>query len=165
MMKPVLSIVVRMAATGLALLLPVAALADTAKLAGDAYVNTGDATNYGGLSTVNVGGATASSGLLLFDLTSLPSTSGVAWARLRVYVDQVNIAGTVDLGAASAAWAEATVNGTSGISAASSIGTASVSSTGYMTFDVSAQVTAWLGKAPNYGFVLTPDAATPNSQL
>ena len=79
-----LSRVTRMAGAGLALLLPALALADTAKLAGDAYVNTGDGSNYGGLPAVNVGGATNSSGLLLFDLSTLPSTTGVAWARLRV---------------------------------------------------------------------------------
>jgi len=165
MMKPALSTVVRVAAAGLALLLPVVALADTAKLAGDAYVNTGDATNYGELPTINVGGATASSGLLLFDLTTLPSTSGVAWARLRVYVDQVNVAGSLDLGSAGAAWTEAAVNGTSGIVAAAAIGTAAVGSTGYVTFDVTGQVAAWLSGAPNYGFILTPDAATPNLSI
>lgn len=165
MKKPAFSRIIRMAAAGLALLLPFLSWADTAKLAGDAYINPGDGTNYGGLPTVNVGGAIASSGLLLFDLSTLPSTSGVAWARLRVYVDKVNTAGTLDLGAASASWAEASVNGTSGITVGSSIATAAVSSAGYVTFDVSGQVAAWLSGAPNNGFILTPDAGTPNLSI
>jgi hypothetical protein len=165
MKKPVFSRVIRLAAIGLALLLPILAWADTARLAGDAYINPGDGTNYGGLPTVNVGGAADSSGLLLFDLSTLPSTSGVAWARLRVYVDKVNTAGTLDLGAASASWVEASVNGTSGITVGSAITTATVNSAGYVTFDVTGQVTAWLGGAPNNGFILTPDAGTPNLSI
>ena len=160
-----LSRVTRMAGAGLALLLPALALADTAKLAGDAYVNAGDGSNYGGLTAVNVGGATDSSGLLLYDLSTLPSTTGVAWARLRVYVDKVSTGGTLDLGAASASWAEAAVNGTSGIAVGSPIGTAVVGAAGYVTFDVTGQVAAWLSGAPNYGFILTPDAATPSLSL
>jgi hypothetical protein len=154
-----------MAGAGLALLLPALALADTAKLAGDAYVNAGDGINYGELPTVNVGGAANSSGLLLFSLSTLPSTTGVAWARLRVYVDKVNTAGTLDLGTASAAWTEAAVNGSSGIAVGSPIGTAAVGATGYVTFDVTAQAAAWLSGAPNYGFILTPDASTPNLSI
>ena len=56
----------------------------------------------------------SSSGLLVFDLSTLPSTTGVAWARLRVYVDKVNAGGTLDLGTANAPWAETAVSGTSG---------------------------------------------------
>jgi hypothetical protein len=155
----------RLAAAGLALLLPALALADSAKLAGDAYVNPGDGANYGTLPTVNVGGAAASSGLLLFDLTTLPSTTGVAWARLRVYVDTVNTSGTLDLGAASGAWTETTVNGLGGVTVGSTIATASIGSTGYVTFDVSSQVSAWLAGAPNYGFILTADAGTPSLSI
>ena len=165
MKTPVFSRIIRRAAVGLAILLPAVALADTAKLSGDAYVNTGDGTNYGGLPTVNVGGAAGSSGLLLFDLTTLPSTTDVAWARLRVYVDKVNTSGTLDLAAANGAWTEATVNGLSGVTPGSAIGAAAIATTGYVTFDVSSQVAAWLAGAPNYGFMLTADAGTPNLSI
>ena len=89
MKKPVFSKIIRLAAAGLALLLPALVWADTARLAGDTFINPGDGTNYGNLPNVNVGGATSSSGLLVFDLSTLSATSGVAWARLRVYVDKV----------------------------------------------------------------------------
>lgn len=165
MKKHVFSRITRLAAAGVALLLPVFSWADAAKLAGDAYINPGDATNYGGLPTVNVGGTAASSGLLLFDLSTLPSTSGVAWARLRVYVDKVSTGGTLDLGAASGSWAEASVSGTSGIAVGSLIGTAAISSSGYVTFDVTSQVAAWLSGAPNDGFILTADGSTPGLSI
>jgi len=157
---------VRLAAASLALLLPALAFADSAKLAADAYVNSGDPINYGAVPTVNVGGATAASGLLLFDLTTLPSTSGLAWARLRIYVDTVNTPGALDLGAASAPWTESTVNGTSGITVGSAIATGvAVSTKGYLTFDVTGQVAAWLSGAANNGFILTADAATPDLSI
>ena len=60
MKKPLFSQIIRLAAAGLALLLPALVWADTAKLAGDSFINPGDGTNYGSLPTVNVGGATAS---------------------------------------------------------------------------------------------------------
>ena len=161
MKKPVFSKIVRLAAAGLALLLPALVWADTAKLAGDTSINPGDGTNYGSLPTVNVGGATTSSGLLVFDLSTLPATSGVAWARLRVYVDKVTTGGTLDLGTANASWAEAAVTGNSGIAVGSALSTAPISAPGYVTFDVTGQVASWLSGSPNNGFILTADAGTP----
>ena len=130
MKKPVFSQIIRLAAAGLALLLPALVWADTARLAGDTFINPGDGTNYGSLPTVNVGGATSSSGLLVFDLSALPATSGVAWARLRVYVDKVTTGGTLDLGTANASWGEAAVTGNSGIAVGSALSTAAISATG-----------------------------------
>jgi hypothetical protein len=161
MTKPVFTKTIRLSAATLALLLPALTWADTARLAGDAYINPGDGTTYGGLPTVNVGSATQSSGLLIFDLSTLPSTTGVAWARLRVYVNKVNAAGTLDLGTANLPWSEAAVSGTSGVAVASPISTAAISSPGYVTFDVTAQVAGWLSGSPNNGLILTVDAATP----
>ncbi len=161
MTKPVFTKTIRLSAAALALLLPALTWADTARLAGDTYINAGDGANYGGLPTVNVGGATQSSGLLLFDLSTLSSTTGVAWARLRVYVDKVNAGGTLDLGTANAPWSETAVSGTSGVAVASAISTAPISAAGYVTFDVTAQVAAWLSGSPNNGLILTVDAGTP----
>jgi hypothetical protein len=166
MKKLVISRIIRAAAAGVVLLLPILAWADTARLASDAFVNPGDGTNYGALPTVNIGGAAASSGLLLFDLSTLPSPTSVAWARLHFYVDKVNAAGALDLGTASASWTEATVTGTSGITLGSplAIGIA-ISAAGYVTIDVSAQVVAWLNGSPNNGFILSADAGTPNLSI
>ncbi len=161
MKKPVFSKIIRLAAAGLTLLLPALVSADTAKLAGDTSINPGDGTNYGSLPTVNVGGATSSSGLLVFDLSTLPATSGVAWARLRVYVDKVTTGGTLDLGTPNASWAEAAVTGNSGIAVGSALSTAAIAAPGYVTFDVTGQVASWLSGSPNNGFILTADAGTP----
>jgi len=149
-----------MAALGSLLLLPVMAWADGARLAGDAYINAGDGNNYGSLPNINVGGTPGARGLLLFDLSTLSGTN-VAWARLRLYVDTVTTAGTLDLGAASATWTESNVTGLNGPTVGSAITTAAISSTGYVTFDVSAQVAAWLTGSPNNGFILTADSGTP----
>jgi hypothetical protein len=161
MKKPVFSKIIRLAAAGAALLLPALVSADTAKLAGDTFINPADGTNYGSLPTVNVGGATSSSGLLVFDLSTLPATSGVAWARLRVYVDKVTTGGTLDLGTANAPWGESAVTGNSGISVGSALSTAAIAAPGYVTFDVTSQVASWLSGSPNNGFILTADAGTP----
>ena len=161
MKKPVFSKIIRLAAAGLALLLPALVWADTARLAGDTFINPGDGTNYGNLPNVNVGGATSSSGLLVFDLSTLSATSGVAWARLRVYVDKVTTGGTLDLGTANASWGEAAVNGNSGIAVGSALSTAAIAAPGYVTFDVTAQVASWLSGSPNNGFTLTADSGTP----
>ena len=146
-------------------LVPLLALADTAPLAGDAYIVPGSATNYGNLPTINVGGSTSASGLLQFDLSSMPTTGQVAWARLRIFVGTVSTPGTLDLGAASAGWTEASVTGISGPGVGTPIASASVNSIGYVTFNVTSQVAAWLAGAPNYGFVLTADSGTPNLSI
>jgi len=105
---------IQLAAIGCALLLPVMLSAETAPLVGDAHINPGSGLNFGALPTLNLGGASGSQGLLLFDLTHMSGTgTALAWARLRVYVNSVSVAGAVDLSAANAVWAESSVNGTS----------------------------------------------------
>ena len=161
MKKAIFSNAIRSAALGCLFLIPVSTWADTAPLVGDAYVHTGDASNYGGLPTINVSGVPSSHGLFLFNLSSLTGTT-VAWARLRVYVNSVPAAGAVDLGTASASWSELTVNGVGGPGVLSPIATAvAISSPGYVTFDVTATVAAWLSGTTNNGFILTPNAGTP----
>ena len=161
MKNPELRKIMRLASAGAALLLPISSWADSGVLAGDAFITPGNGSNYGALPTVNVGGAGNFAGLLLFGLPALPPTAGVAWARLRLYVDRVDAGGTLDLGTASAGWAEGTVTGTGGITVGSALSTAAIGAPGYVTFDVTAQVAGWLGGAPNNGFILTADAGTP----
>lgn len=165
MKKSAFSKILGRSAAGLVLLLPTLVWADTARLAGDTFINPGDGNAYGALPTVTVGSATSSKGLLLFDLATLPSTTGVAWARLRVYVNTVNTGGTLDLGIASGPWAEASVTGNSGVGVGSVLATAAVSKAGYVTFDVTTQVAAWLSGSPNNGLTLTADTGTPALSL
>jgi len=149
-------------AAGCVLLLPALGWGGTAPLAGDAFINTGDAANYGGLTTINIGGAPASKGLLLFDLSHLSGgASNVAWARLRFYVSTATVGGAVDIAAASASWAEASVSGVGGPSAGAAVASGvAIGSTGWVTVDVTAQLISWLNGSPNNGLILT---ANPSS--
>ena len=154
---------IQLAAIGCALLLPVMLSAETAPLVGDAHINPGSGLNFGALPTVNLGGASGSQGLLLFDLSHVSGTgSALAWARLRVYVNSVSVAGAVDLSAANAPWTEPSVNGTSGIAAGAPLqaGIAVSSPQTYITLDVTNQVRSWLSGAPNNGFYLAATGGT-----
>jgi hypothetical protein len=56
-------------------------------------------------------------GLFLFDLTTLPAgttAASVSGASLRLFVDRVGVAGSINVNAATAPWTESTVNGFSG---------------------------------------------------
>lgn len=151
----------RVAVVGYVLLLSALGLAQTAPLAGDAFIHPGDASNYGGLPTINIGGASNSQGLLIFDLSQFTG-SQVAWARLRLFVNQVNTAGSVDLYTANAAWAEGTVTGTSGIGAATplAIGIPITTAKEYVTLDVTAQVQSWVAGSSNKGFLIIANPST-----
>ena len=151
----------RLALIGCALLLPAMGLAQTAPLTGDAFVHPGEGTNYGGLPTLNIGGATNSQGLLVFDLSQF-SGSAVAWARLRLFVNQVNTFGSVDVYTASAPWSEGSVNGTSGIVPGAPVqaGIPIAAAKGYVTLDVTNQVRAWTTGTPNTGFLIVANPGT-----
>jgi hypothetical protein len=153
----------RLAAIGCALFLPVMLSAETAPLVGDAHINPGSGLNFGALPTLNVGGANSSQGLLLFDLSHVSGTGPtLAWARLRIYVNSVSVAGAVDLSAANTAWTESSVSGTSGISAGAPVqaGIAVSAPQSYITLDVTNQVRSWLNGAPNNGFFLAANGGT-----
>jgi hypothetical protein len=153
----------QLAAIGAALLLPGMLSAETAPLVGDAHVTPGSALNFGGLPTLNLGGAGGSQGLLLFDLAHVSGTGpALAWARLRIYVNSVSVAGALDLSAANIAWTESSVSGTSGIAAGAPVqaGIPVTSPQTYITLDVTNQVRSWLNGAPNTGFFLAASGGT-----
>jgi hypothetical protein len=158
MKKPNLSDKVRLAAMGCVLLIPISIWADSGVLTGDASVTPGN-SNFGGMPTLNVGDGTWSS-LVQFDLNSIPSGT-VAKATLRLYVNKVATPGIVDLASANNSWSESTVTGNTAPGPGPALGSAAISSTGFVTFDVTAQVAAWVGGSPNNGFILTADASTP----
>ena len=148
---------IQLAAIGCALLLPGMLSAETAPLVADAHINPGSGLNFGVAPALNLGGAGGSQALLRFDLGNVSGAgSALASATLRVYVNSVSVAGTVDLSAANIAWTESSVSGTSGIAAGASIqaGIPVTSSQTYITFDVTNQVRTWLNGAPNTGFLL-----------
>lgn len=158
---------IRTAAVSLALFVPALSLADTGALTGDAYINLGDATNYGALPGVNVGGASTAQGMLLFDLSQLPAgTTGnnVSSAKLRIFVDKVTIPGAIDIFASNAPWAEHTVNGVTspvpGPGTPVQLGIPVTIANQYIEVDVTSQVAAWLNGAPNDGLIITGEGGT-----
>src|ERR1700690_1105062 len=138
-------------------LLPVLARGETAPLAGDTYIVTGDAANHGGLTTISVGGGTAAQGLLLFDLSHLSGTAAtVTRARLWFYVSKVGFPGAVDIAAANASWSESTVSGVGGPAPGAPVALGVPTNfVGWVEVDVTAQVISWLNGSPNDGFIIS----------
>src|SRR5271169_2407072 len=102
---------------GVLAMLQAAAWTQTVPLVGDAFIAPGSASNFGGTVNVNVGGIAGYQGLLQFDLGSLPpgtTAAGVSGASLRLFVNKISTAGSINIYAATAAWSEATVNGLAG---------------------------------------------------
>jgi hypothetical protein len=147
-------------------LLRAAAWAQTVPLVGDTFIAPGTATNFGGTVNVNVGGVAGYQGLFQFDLGSLPPgtiAASVSGASLRLFVNKIGTAGSINVYAATASWTESTVNGLPGGPApgafvAGPIGVSVANS--YISIPVTAQVQAWLNGAPNNGFIVT---ATPST--
>ncbi len=128
---------------------------ETAPLAGDAWVISGNASNAGASPVVAVGGNGAK-GLLLFDLSHLPGGATISSARLVLYVNTVQIGGPMDIYSANAAWTESTVSGIGGPGPGTLIQTGVAVNTAnqFVSMDVTSQVQAWIGGAANNGFLL-----------
>jgi hypothetical protein len=165
--KPMLSKTIRLVtAAACVILLPIVSWADTAPLAGDAYINPGSASNFGALPNINVGGASNAQGLLFFDLSQVPAGvtgSSIASAQLRVFVDKVTTAGAIDIFAANASWSESSVTGSGGPGPGTSVQTGvGVSAANvYVSVDVTNQVKAWLSGSPNNGLVIGASVGNP----
>jgi hypothetical protein len=142
-----------------------AAWAQTVPLVGDAYILPGSAGNTGGTVTVNVGGVSGFQGLFQFDLSKLPpgtTAANVSGAALRLYVNKVGTAGSINVNVATASWTESTVTGLSGVGIGQLVaGPINVAVAGsYLSIPITAQVQAWLTGAPNNGLIVT---ATPST--
>ncbi len=138
-------------------------ISSAAPLVGDAFINPGVATNFGATVNVNVGGPAGSQGLLRFDLSTMTgSPANIAVAALRLYVNKVGTAGSVDVYEAVGAWSEATVNGSAGypLPGALLASAVPVSVAGsYIVIPVTSQVQSWIGSGNNNGFLILPHAA------
>jgi hypothetical protein len=153
--------------TGGLALMQAGAWAQTVPLAGDAFITPGSASNFGGTVNVNVGGVSGFQGLFQFDLSKLPpgtTAANILSASLRLYVNKVGTAGSININVANAAWTESGVTGLSGVAAgqlvAGPIGVSVANS--YLSIPITAQVQAWLTGAPNNGLIVT---ATPSTSL
>lgn len=138
--------------------------AQQATLAADVGVNSlHPAANYGGLTNLYVGNGASS--LLKFDLSTLPpsvTAAQVARATLRLYVNRVDVPGTVSLTALTGGWDEATVTQQSlPAMASTAAGSLNVSQMNqFVTVDVTALVQAWVAlPSSNFGLSLTSSAA------
>ena len=132
-------------------------------LSGDAHVNATHASiNYGTLSNLYVGNGNTA--FLQFDLTTLPSgtaSSQVSRATLTVFVNRVNVAGSVTVAPVTAAWGEYSVTATAAPSVGGSIANFPVTISGqFISVDVTAQVQAWVNSpGSNNGLALSSGAA------
>ena len=146
-------------------LLRAAAWAQTVPLVGDAFIAPGTASNFGGTVNVNVGGVAGYQGLFQFDLGSLPpgtTAASVSGASLRLFVNKIGTAGSINVNVATASWSESTVNGLSGVGVGQLVAgpiAVSVANT-YISIPVTAQVQAWLNGAPNNGLIVTANPST-----
>ena len=139
----------------LALLLPAAAWAETAPLAGDTYIIDGNGSNFGNLPTLNVA-TSGSHGLLLFDLSGIQGNTPIAFARLRIYVNTLTAAGPTSVSTANIPWTESTVTGNSGIQGGQFISSLNVTtSESYITVDVTGTVQSWINGTLNTGFYIS----------
>jgi hypothetical protein len=143
-------------ATGWAQMLP---------LTGDAFIMPGSASNFGGTVNVNIGGVSGYQGLFQFDLSKLPPgtiAANVSSASLRLYVNKIGVAGSINVNVANASWTESTVTGLSGVGVGQLVaGPIAVSVAGaYLSIPITTQVQAWLSGAPNNGLIVTASPST-----
>jgi len=127
-------------------------------LLGDTYTDVSHAA-HGSLPNINIGATQQAQGLLQFDLTTLPAgttASDVTKAVLFLYVNTLNAAGNIQALEATSPWAEATATVPPG---GNVVNAANVSSTGFVTIDVTQAVTDWLNGTKNYGFLINSGPA------
>jgi hypothetical protein len=140
-----------------------AAHATNVALAGDAHVSsTRSTTNFGTLANLYVGNGNTA--LLQFDLSTLPTgltSAQVARATLTVFVNRVNIGGTVNLSPVTSAWSESAVTyATIPAIGAPVNGFPAAIAGQYVTLDVTSLVQGWVtAPATNFGLALTSTAA------
>jgi hypothetical protein len=136
-----------------------AAYATEGAVKADATVNSANPTvNYGSLSNLYVNGTSTT--LIQFDLSSLPSVttaSQIASASLRLYVNRVNVAGTINVSPVTSPWIEssATFNTMPTIGAPAVTGVSVATAQQFVVIDVTSLVQSWIAGSSNYGIALT----------
>jgi len=151
------------AAALLMVLSAVAAHASDGVVVADTYVSSVNAgANYGALSNlyVNSNGTT----LIQFDLSSLPAgttASQIGAASLKIYLNRVNTAGTINIAAVTSAWTEygVTFNNQPSYGSAVASGVSVSQAQQFIVVDVTAQVQSWLNGAQNFGIALSTTSA------
>jgi hypothetical protein len=141
----------------------------------DSYVDTATpAVNYGTKTTLGVVSASQTI-YITFDLSSIPSGytgSSIAKASLKLYVNTVTTAGSLNVDYVNGAWTEKTITASNapppGTTIAASVPLAKAQAHDYVLIDVTAAVAAWLnGTQTNDGIALvanSPLSATFDSK-
>ncbi len=133
----------------------------------DAYVVSGNASNFGGLATITVGSSNAF-GLVQFDLTQLPAgvtAAQVQKATFTIFLDHINTGGTVNIDTVSSStpWTESGVNGNTVLGPQNAVATSVSSATAntYITVDATSAVQGWIASpTTNNGFLILANGAT-----
>ncbi|MGA1988118.1 MAG: DNRLRE domain-containing protein, partial [Candidatus Sulfotelmatobacter sp.] len=133
---------------------------------GDAYTNTGSSsTNYGANVLLDVVSGTQTT-YIQFNLASIPAgytSTNVAKATLKLYVNAVSTAGSFNVDYVSGAWSEATITAKSspalGSTIVSAVPLTSASPSQYILIDITSAVQAWLnGTEANNGIALVANS-------
>ena len=143
-----------------ALWLPALPAAD-APLIADTYISAGaPATNFGSAATITI--APGNTGLVQFNLASIPPSSTVPVAYLKVYVNKVTTAGTLTFSPVLSAWTETGVTSSPGPGVGASFASVPVSvANTFVLIDVTAQVNGWLATpSTNFGIAIAGAGAT-----
>jgi trimeric autotransporter adhesin len=125
----------------------------------DAFTNTAAAsTNYGANVLLNVNGAKEIA-YIQFNLASIPASASVSKATLKLYVNAVTTAGSVNVDFVNGSWAESTITSSLspvlGTTIDASIPLTAASKNQYILIDVTSAVQAWLsGSQANDGIAL-----------
>jgi hypothetical protein len=132
----------------------------------DAYVNSAaPTTNYGAATTLNLQSA-ADTTFIRFDLTAVPSGytgSSIAKATLKLYMNSVTTAGSLNVDYVTGTWAENKITynmqPTIGTTIAASVPLATANKAKYVEIDITAALVAWLnGTQPNDGIALVANS-------
>ena len=132
----------------------------------DAYTNTASpTTNYGSAMTLNVESASQTA-YIQFDLSAIPSgytSSNIAKASLKLYVNAVGTAGSFNINYIDGTWTETTITGNllpaMGTTIASNVSLAKSQVHDYIVIDITSAVDAWLnGTQANDGIALVANS-------
>jgi TGF-beta propeptide len=125
----------------------------------DAFTNTAAAsTNYGANVLLNVNGAKEIA-YIQFNLASIPASATVSKATLKLYVNAVTTAGSLNVDFVNGSWAESTITSSLspvlGTTIEASVPLTTASKNQYILIDVTSAVQAWLsGSQANDGIAL-----------
>jgi Collagen triple helix repeat (20 copies) len=142
-----------------AMLLPALSAAD-ATLIADTYISAGaPATNFGSATSMSI--AAGNAGLVQFDLSSIPASSTVPVAYLKVYVNKVNATGTLTFSQVLTGWNEAVVTAPGPVAAPSFASAPVTVANSFVLVDVTTQVNGWLASpGSNFGIEIAGTGLT-----